>query len=356
MSRFSSFFDALSDKQARFKAEKQVVNDLIFDFYFNALQGKTHFDAIVISGGDSGNSAQTIQGTGQDVIAIKVRPIDIQGLALPDPCSDACKGESESYRTYLYALHPTAYSDPNNAESQTAAPGFGSIVKCYFEDRKRFRQLRWTSEGASLQGSYNFACEELGKLVSNFVDSSLLGDVSVQIKQLTGKYDGRSVENGKMKDIMIMTENAHINRFLLPEVAKKFDEMATAYNDSYGKKMATAGKPGKLVLNAGYRDLETQIATKQRKIRAGRPNEAADPGTSKHGWGTAIDVNTRDAIDRSSFGSEVHNWLKANASKYGFSQPVWAGKNGSTPEAHHWEHIGVVSFSDDKSVPPTGDQ
>lgn len=243
MSRFSSFFDALSDKKARFLAEKQVVNDLIFDFYFNALQGKNHFDAVVISGGNSGNSADVAEGGGQDVIAIKVRPIDIQGLALPDPCSKVCKGQSESYRAYLYALHPTAYSDPNNAETQTTAPGFGSIVKCYFEDRKKFRQLRWTSEGASKQGNYNFACEELGKLVDNFGGATFLGEI--ETNQLEGTYignekqdfKGQTVKNGSLpSELLKMTTKAENNVELLADAASDFDNLATAYENKFGEK------------------------------------------------------------------------------------------------------------------------
>jgi len=35
MSRFSSLFDALSDKKARFFSEKQIINDMIYDYYYS---------------------------------------------------------------------------------------------------------------------------------------------------------------------------------------------------------------------------------------------------------------------------------------------------------------------------------
>tara|TARA_R110002012_G_scaffold168128_2_gene331538 strand:+ start:661 stop:1752 length:1092 start_codon:yes stop_codon:yes gene_type:complete len=356
MSRFSSFFDALSDKKARFLAEKQVVNDLIFDFYFNALQGKNHFDAVVISGGNSGNPAEVTEATGQDVIAIKVRPIDIQGLALPDPCSEACKGKSESYRAYLYALHPTAYSDPNSAENNTTAPGFGSIVKCYFEDRKRFRQLRWTSEGASTEGNYNYKCEELGNLVGNFDGAVPLGDIKTN--QLEGTYVGnekqdfkdQTVKNGSLSpELLKMTTKAATNGLLLADAAIDFDKLATAYENKFGEKIR---------LNEGYRSFEKQISTKIKKIEQDKASQAATPGESRHGWGMAIDINTKDKNDVRGFKSEIYKWMSKNASKYGWSNPSWArdghdiktgepikdpngtpNKKSKNDEPWHWEYI-----------------
>ena len=49
---------------------------------------------------------------------------------------------------------------------------------------------------------------------------------------------------------------------------------------------------------------------------------SANPGFSNHGWGKAIDFSFSD-------GSNEHNWLKVNASKYGF-KPYDA-------EHWHWE-------------------
>jgi LAS superfamily LD-carboxypeptidase LdcB len=355
MSRFSSFFDALSDKKARFLAEKQIVNDLIFDFYFNSLRGQGRFNAVVISGGNSGNSTEVIEGEGQDLIAIKVRPIEIQGLALPNPCSEACKGQSESYRAYLYALHPTAYSDPNDAGGNTTAPAFGSTVECYFEDRKRFRQLRWTSETASPEGNSNYKCEELGKLVSNFDGAVPLGDIKTN--QLEGTYVGNKVEslkgqtvkNGSLPpELLKMTEKAANNKLLLIDAAADFDKLADAYYKKFNERIK---------LNEGYRSFEKQINTKRLKIEEDKATQAATPGESRHGWGMAIDISTEYNGVRG-FKSEIYKWMSNNASGYGWSNPSWASdghniqtgepykdpdgnpvKKSKNDEPWHWEYI-----------------
>lgn len=38
------------------------------------------------------------------------------------------------------------------------------------------------------------------------------------------------------------------------------------------------------------------------------------------------------------FDSKRHNWMKANAGRYGWEQPAWAQEGGSLPESWHWEY------------------
>ena len=315
MSRFSSLFDALSDKKARFLAEKQIVNDLIFDFYFNRLEGKNNFDAVVISGGLSGDSRQVVETGEGNLIAIKVRPLDIQDLALPDPCSKACQEAGESYISYLYALHPTAYSSPNTDGEVNIAPGFGSIVECYFEDRKNFRQLRWRPKGPDAQANYDFKCDEGLSKILNFTGPSLLGDIKTN--QLEGIYVGRveefkeqTIKNGEVpSELLQRTKNAANNKLLLIDAADDFDKLATAFDSRFKQK---------LQLKSGYRSFEDQINIKRLKIEEDKSAQAATPGESRHGWGMAIDISTEYNGVRG-FKSEIYKWMRRNASDYGWS-------------------------------------
>jgi LAS superfamily LD-carboxypeptidase LdcB len=64
------------------------------------------------------------------------------------------------------------------------------------------------------------------------------------------------------------------------------------------------------------------------------------PGTSRHHWGTDIDLN---AFNNSWFatgeGLKVFNWLNANAAKYGFCRPYTAGRSyGYHEEKWHWSY------------------
>jgi len=103
-------------------------------------------------------------------------------------------------------------------------------------------------------------------------------------------------------------------------------EALRALNDAF-----RAAKGYNITINDGYRDFAAQVEAK-RVYGA----EAATPGTSNHGWAVAIDVGTR-AFRRIAFDDDTWNWLNANAGRFGWAQPAWARRNGSLPEAWHWE-------------------
>lgn len=77
-----------------------------------------------------------------------------------------------------------------------------------------------------------------------------------------------------------------------------------------------------------YRDYEGQVAVAAKKGLYKNGGLAAVPGTSNHGWGSALDLDLTTAAS---------DWLKANAATYGFS---------TIPrEPWHWEHKDSVEFA-----------
>ena len=67
------------------------------------------------------------------------------------------------------------------------------------------------------------------------------------------------------------------------------------------------------------------------------------PGTSRHHWGTDIDINAlNDEYFQAGTGKKVYAWLTANAHKYGFCQP-YTPKGAERPygyneEKWHWTY------------------
>ncbi len=100
-------------------------------------------------------------------------------------------------------------------------------------------------------------------------------------------------------------------------------DAADAFNRMYA-----AGGP---CVTDSYRSYAGQVDVFRRK-----PDLAAVPGTSNHGWGVAVDFG----CGAESFGSPAYAWLKANAGRFGFAHPVWAEPGGSRPEPWHWEYVG----------------
>lgn len=75
---------------------------------------------------------------------------------------------------------------------------------------------------------------------------------------------------------------------------------------------------------------------------------SAMPGTSRHHWGTDIDINSlNDSYFLRGKGLKEYQWLKANASKFGFCQPYTnrtaRGNQGYEEEKWHWSYLPVAS-------------
>lgn len=81
-------------------------------------------------------------------------------------------------------------------------------------------------------------------------------------------------------------------------------------------------------LTDSYRSFDTQVSLRRRK---GGQVATADPGTSIHGWGRAIDVAN----------DEAREWIQRNGSRFGWVWPDWAQRKGTKSfEPWHFEFRG----------------
>lgn len=101
--------------------------------------------------------------------------------------------------------------------------------------------------------------------------------------------------------------------------ARAFDQMARAFQAAQGQR---------LCVTDSYRDYAGQVSVFARK-----PQLAATPGKSLHGWGIAVDL----CGGVQQFGSPAFVWMQENAPLFGFHHPDWAEPDGSKPEPWHWE-------------------
>jgi zinc D-Ala-D-Ala carboxypeptidase len=107
---------------------------------------------------------------------------------------------------------------------------------------------------------------------------------------------------------------------LRADAAFAFDRLAGAYAQQFG------GPP---CITDSYRSYAQQV-----DVYARKPGLAARPGTSNHGWGTALDL----CGGIQNFTSAQHRWMKLNAPLFGWFHPAWAEPGGSRPEPWHWEY------------------
>lgn len=70
------------------------------------------------------------------------------------------------------------------------------------------------------------------------------------------------------------------------------------------------------------------------------------PGTSRHHWGTDIDINSlENKYFLSGEGKKTYEWMVRNANKYGFYQTYTAKQNGRTgyeEEKWHWSYMPLA--------------
>lgn len=122
------------------------------------------------------------------------------------------------------------------------------------------------------------------------------------------------------------------------KVVDKYYSMVKAMIDSACEDGIT------ITINSGYRSFHEQLSIRRRYVRDRTKRdsiqfllyaeskhfhpETARPGHSRHHSGIAYDFNTK--------GPGVYNWLKNNASRFGFVRTI-------CEEKWHWEYLPDVS-------------
>jgi hypothetical protein len=105
--------------------------------------------------------------------------------------------------------------------------------------------------------------------------------------------------------------------YLRPDAAAQLARMKVDFHNATG---------GNLTLTEGWRSMSDTA-----KLHAQNPKVNAAPGSSKHNYGTAMDLS-----GMGSPGSPSFNWMLNNAGRYGFNWNTGRRIN----EPWHWEYAG----------------
>ncbi|GAB3176150.1 hypothetical protein GCM10027059_50570 [Myceligenerans halotolerans] len=140
-------------------------------------------------------------------------------------------------------------------------------------------------------------------------------------QEAAGSWGGH--ENGRIPLGELCELSFAPGQYARCDAASAAEELNEAFRAAFGSD---------LVVTDSYRSFEQQVA-----VRAAKGYLAAAPGTSNHGWGTALDLG--GGVNR--FGSPQHQWMRQHAGGFGWVHPPWAQAGGSKPEAWHWEFLGA---------------
>jgi LAS superfamily LD-carboxypeptidase LdcB len=173
-------------------------------------------------------------------------------------------------------------------------------------------------------------------------------------KYLMGDYSGSKVHK-------VFTNSKEKTSFQMrPDTLEAFQKMIIAYDkDRKGK------SDEYIFVRSGFRSYTDQKYiweskfTGQRKMKTSiegkKPQEIVNiileyssaPGTSRHHWGTDIDINSfeNSYFEKGGKGEFLYNWLQENAHKFGFCQPYneYSKRNnkGYFLERWHWSYYPI---------------
>jgi LAS superfamily LD-carboxypeptidase LdcB len=117
--------------------------------------------------------------------------------------------------------------------------------------------------------------------------------------------------------------NGRIPPFLLESIGQGDHRLARDAAVAFKAMAADARRDGvTLTVSDSYRSLDEQAAMVDSQGHYGEGGLAAEPGTSAHGWGLAIDLDLN---------SRATTWMRANAGRYGFAEDV-------PREPWHWTY------------------
>lgn len=181
------------------------------------------------------------------------------------------------------------------------------------------------------------------RLIALFMIIGFSGSQEPDIAYLLGRFNPQT-DARFVKPADVHTAGAARNQYLRKETYEAFTRMAAA-----------AAQEGiTLIIVSATRNFDTQKSIWETKwqAEASIADEAerakkillysSMPGTSRHHWGTDMDLNNlNNAYFESGEGLKIYQWLVAHAHEYGFCQPYTSkvqGRTGYEEEKWHWSY------------------
>lgn len=173
---------------------------------------------------------------------------------------------------------------------------------------------------------------------------------------LTGKFDPAKMEN--FIDIPTQYSISGYKMYLRKETLDAFEKMVeAALKDKIDLKIASATRNFDYQKNlwnnkwTGFTIVNGQNLEKSATNGLDRFKKileySAVPGTSRHHWGTDIDINDANPeYFETEKGEKVYEWLEKNASSFGFCQTYTlkdsAKPTGYNEEKWHWSYLPLA--------------
>ena len=246
------------------------------------------------------------------------------GAAEPSPAESASTGPSTAP-----SAAPTSAPAPSPSSGSTGATSAAALdalaaVPAQVEDDAT-KQLRTTaSKVAALVVEVTQAVRDQQSATEATAAADSEAARAVAEQAATRAAQRVSVDqyaNGRIPASALCELTFAAGAELRCDAAAAIEQLNAAYREKFGTDLA---------ISDSYRSYASQVMCSRTK-----GSVCAQPGTSNHGLGKAVDLGAGAQW----FGTAQHRWLLANAEAYGWTLPTWARAGGSKPEAWHWEYV-----------------
>ncbi|WP_265520282.1 M15 family metallopeptidase [Oerskovia flava] len=262
------------------------------------------------------DDADATAGTDAEEVDAEPRPTDTQADDAADTDADAGTAE------------PDAAESDDAAEEAEEAEAAGSQAPTPEEIAATTKSLTALLDGASSDlavqvepappTAEEIAAERAAKAAAEAAKlEAELEERAADAAAMTAAVQGYS--NGNIPTDLLHTPSFAPGHYVRADAGVALEALNAAYREQFGRDIS---------INSSYRSYATQVA-----VKAEKGFFAATPGTSDHGWGLAIDLG--DGVN--SYGTAQYAWMRENAPRYGWDNPVWARAGGSKNEPWHWE-------------------
>ncbi len=204
-----------------------------------------------------------------------------------------------------------------------------------------------------------------------WIDPKFLGIALLYLTSLIQCISSQDLYLGIPKEKYLMGDyqgsKIHKNRYgephMRPDVLEAFQKMVLAYE----VERESQKNSEKIQVKSGFRSYSDQKVIWEEKytgkrmmkksIENKKPEEivslileySSAPGTSRHHWGTDLDLNSFDNsyFEKGGKGEFLYSWLQKNASNFGFCQPYndysERDNKGYFLEKWHWSYFPISS-------------
>jgi zinc D-Ala-D-Ala carboxypeptidase len=173
----------------------------------------------------------------------------------------------------------------------------------------------------------------LGKLTSAHMDS-----IMVLTDRKYGNRDGLYMHKEAYESFIKMHSEANKSGIELTIISafRNFDHQKRIWDNKWNGRQLLSGN-----ISATSISSPTERALEILRF-------SSMPGTSRHHWGTDIDINSlNNSYFESGRGLKEYNWLKENAHRFGFYQPYTPRTDredkGYEEEKWHWSYLPVAT-------------